>query len=114
LNSARSLVSRFLQAAPIPLADAQQDARGNHPGGATPRQSRAGVGKPVALLSWDIAPPPALTTNSGRHEDPTNNESNTRPAEPEPRSPYTNIHLVECVSIGCPWRAWHNVNTSIV
>jgi hypothetical protein len=114
LNSAWSAIVRFLQPASLSLADAQEDARGNHAGGATSRQSRAGVRKPVALLSWDIPAPPALTANSGCQEHRTNNQRNTGPAEPEPRSPHTNIHLLERVSVDCPWRAWHNFDTSIV
>jgi hypothetical protein len=114
LNSVWSAIIRFLQTAPLSLAGAQQDARGNHPDGAARRQSRAGVRTPVALLSFGTPSPPAVTTNSGRHECPTNNESNSGADDPERRSPHTSIHLLKRVSVGCSWRAWHNVNTGSV
>jgi hypothetical protein len=105
---------RFLQTDPLSLADAQQDARGNHPDGAARRQSRAGVRTPVAPLSFGTPSPRALTTKSGPHEYPTNKESSSGAADPDLCSPHTNIHLLERVSVDCPWRAWHNFNTSIV
>jgi hypothetical protein len=105
---------RFLQAEPLSLAGGQQDARGNHPHGSARRQSRAGVRKPVATLSLGIPSPPAVATNSGRHKYPTNKESKSGAADPDLRSPHTNIHLLKRVSAGCSRRAWRNVNTGSV
>jgi hypothetical protein len=92
---------RFLQPAQLSLADAQQDARGNHPDGSARRQSRAGVRKPVATLSLGIPSPPAVTTQPGRQKYPTNKESKSGAADPDLRSPHTNIHLLERVSVDC-------------
>jgi hypothetical protein len=102
LNSAWSTIVRFLQTEPLSLADAQQDARGNHPDGAARRQSRAGVRKPVATLSFGAPSPRAATTKSERHEHPTNKESSSGAADPNLRSPHTNIHLFERVSVDGP------------
>ena len=106
LNFARSAIVRFLQLAPLSLADAQQDAGGNHADGADPRQSHPAPKEPQALVSNDVS---ASAGNPQEH--PTNNQNSSGADEPDPRSPHTKIHLLKRVSVDRPWRAWRNVNT---
>jgi hypothetical protein len=109
----------LLQPAQLSLADAQQGTADNHPDDATAHESRTGGQKHVALLGGDVVSraqeTPAISTKSSHsHEHPTNNERNSRDAKSDAGSLHTKLHLLQRVSVGCPWRAWHNFDTSIV
>jgi hypothetical protein len=47
---------------------------------------------------------------AGDHPDSAN-KNTTGDAEPDFGSPHAKLHLLERVSVDCPWRAWHNLNT---
>jgi hypothetical protein len=53
-------------------------------------------------------------TDSDPHKHPTSEESSSGAAEPDFRSPHTNVHLLKRVTVQCPWWTWYNANTSIV
>jgi hypothetical protein len=107
------------QPVPVTLAPAQQDAGGNHSGNATGHQDRTGDANrsdPIwggAGFKGGSTPQTQLHCCWHPHPKP-GKESENGHANSDARSLHTKLHLLERVTVGCPWRPWHNVNTSIV
>jgi hypothetical protein len=96
------------------FADVQQDTGGNHPGGANRRQTYAGVQLTV-VAPRPCGGPKAITSDApNRHEYSTSNQRNNGDAKPPLRALHTPFHLLQRVSVDCPCRARHGVNTNSV
>jgi hypothetical protein len=106
---------RFLQPVPVTLAPAQLAAGDTHPDDAADRQNPA-EGDNGIYPTWHgagIKKADSICPRNARKGN-ANNRRKSGNAEPDARSAHTKLHLVKRVSIGCPWRAWGNANTSIV
>jgi hypothetical protein len=114
LNSVWLAVVRLLQPAQLSLAVDPSAECGVHRNASSKRNAQTGKTDRVSPSCTGAPDDLCAATEPDGEEHHTSAGNASGHAEPDLRSPHTNVHLLEGVTVGRSSWTWHNANTSIV